>query len=121
MGGWWKDWDERLILDCHKKKKGKSYRTVYGRMDWDRPSPTITTQCLGLGNGQFGHPEQDRAISAREAALLQTFPRAYRFVEPRKAFAMQLVALQIGNAVPVRLARIVARSIRRHLSMCGAA
>jgi len=119
-GGWWRDWDESLKLKCHKKQKGKSYRTVYGRMDWDRPAPTITTQCIGLGNGQFGHPEQDRAITLREAALLQTFPRCYKFVRPGKSIAMQNVALHIGNAVPVRLAQIIARSIKKHLAMCGA-
>jgi DNA (cytosine-5)-methyltransferase 1 len=88
-------------------------------MAWDEPAPTITTQCIGLGNGQFGHPEQDRAISLREAALLQTFPRGYRFVDRRAPVSMHTVAMHIGNAVPVRLGRIVARSIKRHLSMCG--
>lgn len=119
-GGWWRDWDDSLKLKCHKKQKGRSYRTVYGRMNWDRPAPTITTQCIGLGNGQFGHPEQNRAITLREAALLQTFPRHYRFVRPRQRIAMQSVALHIGNAVPVRLAQIIARSIKKHLDMCGA-
>ncbi|MEK6210596.1 MAG: DNA cytosine methyltransferase [Pseudomonadota bacterium] len=119
-GGWWKDWDDSLVLKCHKKPGGRSYRTVYGRMDWDRPSPTITTQCIGLGNGQFGHPDQDRAISLREAALLQTFPRKYRFVDPREPISMQRVALHIGNAVPVRLARIIGRSIKNHLKMVNA-
>jgi DNA (cytosine-5)-methyltransferase 1 len=120
MGGWWDEWDESLQLRCHRKQKGKSYRTVYGRMDWDRPSPTITTQCIGLGNGQFGHPVQNRAISLREAALLQTFPKKYKFVRPSARVSLQTVALQIGNAVPVRLAQIVARSIRHHLKLCGA-
>jgi DNA (cytosine-5)-methyltransferase 1 len=119
-GGWWCDWDESLLLKCHKKKKGRSYRTVYGRMDWDRPAPTITTQCIGLGNGQFGHPKQDRAITLREAALLQTFPMQYKFVRPRQRIHMRTIALHIGNAVPVRLAQIIARSIKRHLVMCGA-
>jgi DNA (cytosine-5)-methyltransferase 1 len=120
LGGWWRDWDKSLQLKCHKKKSGESYRTVYGRMNWDRPAPTITTQCIGLGNGQFGHPEQNRAISVREAALLQTFPHKYKFVPPGEKIPVQTVALHIGNAVPVRLARIVARSIRRHLEVCGA-
>jgi DNA (cytosine-5)-methyltransferase 1 len=119
-GGWWRDWDESLRLACHMKESGKTYRTVYGRMDWGRQAPTITTLCIGLGNGQFGHPEQDRAMSLREAALLQTFPRRYRFVEPRTRIAMQTVALHLGNAVPVRLGRIIARSIRQHLQECGA-
>lgn len=119
-GGWWRDWDESLVLKCHKKKKGQSFRTVYGRMDWDRPAPTITTQCIGIGNGQFGHPEQDRAISVREAALLQSFPRSYRFVKPRERVRMQTLALHIGNAVPVKLGEAIARSIRNHLRLCGA-
>jgi DNA (cytosine-5)-methyltransferase 1 len=120
MGGWWRDWDESLRLDCHKKFSGRTYRTVYGRMDWDRPAPTITTQCIGLGNGQFGHPRQNRAISLREAALLQTFPRKYKFVAPRQRIVMESVALHIGNAVPVRLGQIIARSIKSHLKACGA-
>jgi DNA (cytosine-5)-methyltransferase 1 len=119
-GGWWRDWDESLQLKCHRKKKGRSYRTVYGRMDWHKPAPTITTQCIGLGNGQFGHPAQNRAISLREAALLQTFPRKYKFVPPKQPVAMQTLALHIGNAVPVRLGQVIARSIKRHLAACGA-
>src|SRR5205823_1223409 len=73
-GGDWRDWADDLLLECHKKDSGKTFRSVYGRMSWDEPAPTITTQCIGIGNGRFGHPEQDRAISLREAALLQTFP-----------------------------------------------
>jgi DNA (cytosine-5)-methyltransferase 1 len=119
-GGWWRDWDDSLKLACHRKASGATYRSVYGRMEWDRPAPTITTQCIGLGNGQFGHPEQDRAISLREAALLQTFPRRYRFTPPGADVPMHVAALQIGNAVPVRLGQIVARSIKRHLAACGA-
>jgi DNA (cytosine-5)-methyltransferase 1 len=84
-------------------------------MSWDEPSPTITTQCSGLGNGRFGHPEQDRAISLREAALLQTFPRSYKFVPPRTKVNNHIIARHIGNAVPVRLGVIIARSIKKHL------
>lgn len=119
-GGWWKDWDESLRLACHKKASGKTYRTVYGRMQWDRPAPTITTQCIGIGNGQFGHPEQDRAISLREAALLQSFPKNYRFLAPKEPMSMQRIALHIGNAVPVRLGRIIGRSIKNHLKLVNA-
>lgn len=54
-GGSWKDWDDDLKLPCHKKTSGKGYRAVYGRMEWDKPSPTITTQYYGYGNGRFGH------------------------------------------------------------------
>lgn len=115
LGGSWKDWPEDLVLDCHKKESGKSYVSIYGRMRWDEPSPTMTTQCNGLGNGRFGHPEQNRAISLREAALLQTFPRKYRFVAPKQPVIIKNIARHIGNAVPVRLGRIIARSIKRHL------
>lgn len=114
-GGSWKDWPEALVLDCHKKESGKTYPSVYGRMKWLAPGPTITTQCHGLGNGRFGHPEQDRAISLREAALLQTFPSNYKFVEPGAPVVISHVARHIGNAVPVRLGRIIARSIKKHL------
>ena len=78
-GGSWKDWPADLMLECHKKESGKSFGSVYGRMVWEEPSPTMTTLCTGIGNGRFGHPVQDRAISAREAALFQTFPITYKF------------------------------------------
>jgi DNA (cytosine-5)-methyltransferase 1 len=79
-GGTWRDWDEHLIADCHKRISGKSYPSVYGRMSWDEPAPTVTTQYYGFGNGRFGHPEQDRGISLREGAIIQSFPRSYKFV-----------------------------------------
>ena len=84
-------------------------------MAWDAPSPTITTQCNGFGNGRFGHPEQNRAISLREAARLQTFPDSYKFVHPDEPHSITTISRFIGNAVPVELARIVARSIKPHL------
>lgn len=114
-GGSWKDWDEDLQLDCHKKEGGRSFRAVYGRMSWDEPSPVITTQCLGIGNGRFGHPEQDRAISIREAAMLQSFPPNFDFVPKGQAVSGAALARQIGNAVPPRLGEAVARSISEHL------
>ncbi|MEA3029890.1 MAG: (cytosine-5)-methyltransferase 1 [Sphingomonadales bacterium] len=114
-GGSWKDWDANLQLDCHKKDGGRTFRAVYGRMSWDEPSPVITTQCLGIGNGRFGHPDQDRAISVREAAILQSFPADFDFVPiDQKVYGLRL-ARQIGNAVPPRLGQAVARSIRHHL------
>ena len=113
--GGWRDWPDDLKLACHKAESGKSYPSVYGRIAWDDPGPTITTQCNGLGNGRFGHPEQDRALSIREAALLQTFPKHYRLLAPGSELVIKTVARHIGNAVPIRLGRIVARSIRRHL------
>jgi DNA (cytosine-5)-methyltransferase 1 len=115
-GGAWEDWDQDLQLACHKRQEGRSFRSVYGRMRWDAPSPVITTQCLGIGNGRFGHPDQDRAISIREAALLQSFPRKFRFVPPGAPVNGAELARQIGNAVPIKLSRIIARAIKRHLS-----
>ncbi len=116
-GGSWKDWDESMISACHKKESGKSYYNVYGRMRWDAPAPTITTQCCGFGNGRFGHPEQNRAISLREAALIQTFPDYYDFIEPDKPVFIKKLATHIGNAVPVELGRVIARSIKKHLEV----
>ncbi|MDQ2805994.1 MAG: DNA cytosine methyltransferase [Chloroflexota bacterium] len=114
-GGTWRDWEAELVAACHKKASGASYASVYGRMQWDEPSPTMTTECQGFGNGRFGHPEQDRAISLREAAILQTFPLDYQFSEPGTQYSLRNIARHIGNAVPVELGRVVARSIAKHL------
>ena len=118
-GGTWNDWPEDLKLPCHKKKTGKGYRAVYGRMEWDKPSPTITTQYYGYGNGRFGHPEQDRALSMREGALLQSFPRAYEFLNPEHNETNRQIGVHIGNAVPVELGRAIGLSIMRHLEAMG--
>lgn len=114
-GGSWKDWPEELVLNCHKKKSGKSFAGVYGRMIWEAPAPTMTTQCTGIGNGRFGHPEQDRAISAREAALIQTFPMTYRFFENEDQVSLVKASRYIGNAVPPRLGEVIAESIINHI------
>lgn len=114
-GGTWRDWPEELVAKCHRRGSGKGYASVYGRMRWEEPSPTITAQCYGFGNGRFGHPEQDRAISLREAALLQTFPENYEFVAPGEPVYFKVVGRLVGNAVPVELGRVVARSIKQHL------
>ena len=114
-GGTWKDWDSRLRSACHKKKSGKHYGGVYGRMEWDAPAPTITTECFGFGSGRFGHPEQDRALSLREAAILQTFPRYYKFLPPYEEVTFKSIGRLIGNAVPVRLAYAIGNSILKHL------
>jgi len=114
-GGDWRDWPFDLVLECHKKESGKSYTDVYGRMRWDKPSPTMTTLCNGLGNGRFGHPEQNRAISLREAAILQSFPRNYRFFDPNDKLFVKNIARHIGNAVPVKLGRVIAKSIKVHI------
>jgi len=109
-GGTWKEWPESLVAKCHLKDSGSSYVGVYGRMEWDKPAPTITTQCFGFGNGRFGHPDQHRAISLREAALLQTFDPAYRFFENN--VSIKNGGKMIGNAVPVRLGEIVGLSLQ---------
>lgn len=111
-GGTWKDWDYNLLLECHKKETGSTYRSVYGRMEWDKPSPTITTQFYGFGNGRFGHPQQDRAISLREGAMLQTFPQNYQFIKSKDGLVnMRVLATAIGNAVPVKLGEAIGKSI----------
>ncbi|WP_037602952.1 DNA cytosine methyltransferase [Streptococcus sp. oral taxon 056] len=116
-GGTWKDWDEELLLEAYKKDTGKSYSSVYGRLEWDKPSSTITTQFPGIGNGRFGHPEQNRALSLREGALLQTFPMDYQFSNPELGsnYSLNQVALQIGNAVPPKLGEVIGESIQNHL------
>lgn len=114
-GGGWQNWDEDLMLECHKKEGGKMYTSVYGRMKWEDVSPTMTTYCIGLNNGRFGHPEQDRAISLREAAILQSFPENYDLIDPRVTFKPQVLSRQIGNAVPVGLGEAIAISIRNHI------
>lgn len=115
-GGTWRDWPESLVADCHKKESGKGYASVYGRMEWDKPSPTMTTLCYGFGNGRFGHPEQHRAISLREAALLQSFPANYQFAKSGSDISMRLTGRMIGNAVPVLLGKAIGDSIMNHLS-----
>lgn len=84
-------------------------------MEWSKPAPTITTQCYGFGNGRFGHPEQDRAISLREAALLQSFPKEYAFLEPGERVNFSRLGTLIGNAVPPKLGEAIGLSIRHHL------
>lgn len=114
-GGTWRDWDKKLVVECHKKKTGKTYPGVYGRMVWDKPAPTITTQFFGFGNGRFGHPTQDRAISLREGAILQSFPKSYKFISPEKEIARKDLGRLIGNAVPVKLGEIIGKSILKHV------
>jgi DNA (cytosine-5)-methyltransferase 1 len=89
-------------------------------MEWDKPAPTITTQCYGFGNGRFGHPEQNRAISLREAAILQSFPRDYTFIPSDGQVNFNALGRLIGNAVPVELGRAIARSINQHLASIAA-
>ena len=114
-GGTWLDWDKKLRCLCHRKKSGKSYGGVYGRMEWNKPGPTITTQFYVYGTGRFGHPEQDRALTLREGALLQTFPKKYKFIAPDRVYSLKKLGIHIGNAVPVRLGVIIGRSIKKHI------
>ncbi len=114
-GGRWKDWPEELKLQCHQKNSGKTFSSVYGRMIWERPAPTMTTLCTGLGNGCFGHPTQDRAISAREAALIQTFPKTYKFFIDEASISISKASRYIGNAVPPKLGEVIGESIIKHI------
>lgn len=120
-GGTWRDWPSHLIADCHRSETGRTYPSVYGRMEWDKPAPTMTTQCYGFGNGRFGHPEQDRAISLREAAILQGFPNDYAFLRENDEINFTVLGRMIGNAVPVDLGRAIAKSIKTHLEMVSMA
>lgn len=115
-GGTQKSWPKDLLLECHKKESGKTFASVYGRMWWDKPGSTMTTQCIGIGNGRYGHPEQNRAISLREAARIQTFPDNYTFVDPAKPLKVGMVAKFIGNAVPVRLGEVLGQTIANHVN-----
>lgn len=109
--GTWRDWPEPLKLKCHKKTSGKTYSSVYGRMSWDEVAPTITTQFYCYGTGRFGHPEQDRALTIREGAILQSFPANYLFVQPGEKLSKKAIARHIGNAVPPKLGEAIGRSI----------
>ncbi|GAA4776446.1 DNA cytosine methyltransferase [Novosphingobium ginsenosidimutans] len=114
-GGTWRDWPTELRAACHQKQSGQTYPSVYGRMRWDAQSPTITTQCFGYGNGRFGHPEQDRAISLREAAMLQGFPRAYKFLPDGAKPSFATFGRLIGNAVPVEIGQAIGELFLDHI------
>ena len=105
-GGTRERWSKKkdLQIDAYNGKDN-SFRNVYGRMSWNKPAPTITTRFNSLSNGRFGHPEEDRAISIREGATLQTFPKYYDFKEK----SMGKIARHIGNAVPPKLAYNIAK------------
>ena len=114
-GGSWKDWPNSLLPQCYKRESGRTYRSVYGRMEWDKPSPALTTQFYSYGTGRYGHPEQDRALSLREGALLQTFPEDYEFIPPHEAITFTNTGRHIGNAVPPVLAQAIGNAIRKHV------
>ena len=110
-GGDRRDWPRHLWPDCHQDGF-EGHTEVYGRLSWDSPAPTLTTRCISYSNGRFGHPSQDRALSAREAARLQTFPTSFQF-----AGSLTSQARQIGNAVPVVLARHFGQHLMEHAAM----
>lgn len=101
-----------LALRCHHGRARRSFSDVYGRMRWDAAAPTLTTGCTDVTRGRFAHPEQDRAITLREAALLQTFPRDYVFAGNRRQ-----IATQIGNAVPVAMVEALLPALRDAIRM----
>ncbi|GBC59597.1 DNA (cytosine-5-)-methyltransferase [Desulfonema ishimotonii] len=112
-GGSRTDWPEELLLDCYKNFSG--YTDIYGRMDWNKPSPTLTTRFNSLSNGRFGHPEEDRAITPREGALLQTFPPNYNFSDT----SVNVNVRHIGNAVPPLLAKEIVAAIMKRIESCS--
>jgi DNA (cytosine-5)-methyltransferase 1 len=109
-GGSRTDLPEEYQLECHKRTTG--FRDVYGRMAWDQPSPTITGGCNNPSKGRFLHPEENRVITLREAALLQTFPKDYKFSFKSGKGG---VAMMIGNALPPTFIEFHARSLLKHL------
>lgn len=109
-GGSRESWPQRLWLDCHRNHKG--HTDVYGRLAWNKPAAGLTTRCISYSNGRFGHPQQNRAISVREAACLQTFPMHYTF-----RGNLNSRARQIGNAVPPLMAQRFGDAILVHARM----
>ncbi|WP_214772383.1 DNA cytosine methyltransferase [Exiguobacterium sp. s39] len=119
-GGSRNSWPEYLLLNCHKKGN-VGFGDVYGRMNRYDYAPTITCGCISYTKGRFGHPTEDRAISLREAALIQTFPLDYKFTGelsdiPYKG-SKDVMATQIGNAVPVKLAEIFIKEFYSRLTI----
>jgi DNA (cytosine-5)-methyltransferase 1 len=109
-GGDRRHWPNKLLLDCHRRD-GAGYTDVYGRLRWDAPATGLTTRCISLSNGRFGHPSQDRALTVREAASIQTFPRRFEF-----SGSLTSQAKQVGNAVPPAVARRFGVHLLRHLA-----
>lgn len=105
-GGSWLDWAEDSELK-RKSYRGKEFKDNYGRMTWEKASPTITTKFISISNGRFAHPDENRGISVREGASIQTFPKNYRFYTPSNTSAAKI----IGNAVPPNFAKKLGKSI----------
>lgn len=114
-GGSWLDWPDHLRSPCHRAASGATYTGVYARMSWDKPAPTMTTQCYNFGSGRFGHPQQDRGITLREAAIFQSFPSWYKFVPPGAVADFANVGRMIGNAVPPKLGFFVGNLLKDHV------
>lgn len=114
-GGDRREWPKSLWPTCHSGGFG-GHTDVYGRLSWDKPAPTLTTKCVSYSNGRFGHPSEHRALSAREAARLQTFPDEFEF-----AGGLTSQARQIGNAVPVVLAQRFGEHFVRHVAKADSA
>lgn len=114
QGGSWKDWPESLRAECHKRPSGATYPSVYSRIDPDKPAPTMTTQFYNFGAGRFGHPTLDRALTPREAALIQSFPMSYQFVVDR-SLGMEKIGKMIGNAVPPKLGEMIGKAFINHI------
>ena len=110
-GGSRTDLPDDRQLECHKRCDG--FKDVYGRMAWDAPAPTITSGCFNPSKGRFLHPEEDRAITMREAAVLQGFPVDYKFPTTGNKSA---IALMVGNALPPPFISAHARSIKKVLN-----
>jgi DNA (cytosine-5)-methyltransferase 1 len=110
-GGSWKDWPEELRAPCHVRSTGQSFASVYARMEWDKPSPTITTEFHNFGTGRFGHPQQDRALTPREGAILQGFPPDYKFVRSDDKVEFAPLGRLIGNAVPPPIGAAIGRAL----------
>lgn len=118
-GGTWHDWPVELRAPCHRRASGAAFKNVYARMCWDKPSPTITTYFHNFGAGRFGHPEQHRTISLREAAILQGFPDNYRFAPDGEAVPLATLGRHIGNAVPPPLGEAIGRSLLVNVGEVG--
>jgi DNA (cytosine-5)-methyltransferase 1 len=118
-GGDRRNWPSNLLLECHKRVDARGtganvHMDVYGRIRKDQPASGLTTRCISLSNGRFGHPEQDRALSVREAAYLQTFEHDFVFVGTANS-----TARQVGNAVPVLMAQRIGDHVVHHARLHG--
>ena len=109
-GGGWRDLPPDL-MPTSRKSGFCGFTDVYGRLTWDAPAPAMTTRCISYSNGRFGHPQQDRAISVREAACLQTFPLDFVFTGN-----LNSQARQVGNAVPALLSQRFGECVASHLA-----